>query len=193
MKSHHHLCAQRPASMLQSRITSWFLTKLEQSAEAGQENQLIKWEKTDFFLFVCSVTSSGLCIYSMFRNLWVNDFEKSKRSTRKWKFLIFQISLSLSVFFPLVMHHKPHWGAIFLPATFNLFMGFSRQEYWSGLLFPSPVDHILSELPTMPQPSWVALHTMTHSFIKLDKAVAHVISLISFLWLWLSFCLPFEG
>ena len=27
-----------------------------------------------------------------------------------------------------------------------LFMGFSRQEYWSGLPFPSPVDHILSEL-----------------------------------------------
>ena len=28
-----------------------------------------------------------------------------------------------------------------------LFMGFSRQEYWSGLPFPSPVDHILSLLP----------------------------------------------
>ena len=27
---------------------------------------------------------------------------------------------------------------------FKLFMGFSRQEYWSGLPFPSPVDHILS-------------------------------------------------
>ena len=27
-----------------------------------------------------------------------------------------------------------------------LFMGFSRQEYWSGLPFPSPVDHILSDL-----------------------------------------------
>ena len=27
---------------------------------------------------------------------------------------------------------------------FILFMGFSRQEYWSGLPFPSPVDHILS-------------------------------------------------
>ena len=26
---------------------------------------------------------------------------------------------------------------------FVLFMGFSRQEYWSGLPFPSPVDHIL--------------------------------------------------
>ena len=27
---------------------------------------------------------------------------------------------------------------------FILFMGFSRQEYWSGFPFPSPVDHILS-------------------------------------------------
>ena len=28
-------------------------------------------------------------------------------------------------------------------------MGFSRQEYWSGSPFPSPVDHILSDLSTM--------------------------------------------
>ena len=28
--------------------------------------------------------------------------------------------------------------------------------------------------------SWVALHGMAHSFIELDKAVAHVISLIIF-------------
>ena len=26
---------------------------------------------------------------------------------------------------------------------FILFMGFSRKEYWSGLPFPSPVDHVL--------------------------------------------------
>ena len=31
-------------------------------------------------------------------------------------------------------------------------MGFSRQEYGSGLPFPSPVDHILSDLSTMTQP-----------------------------------------
>ena len=37
---------------------------------------------------------------------------------------------------------------------FILFMGFSRQEYWSGLPFPSPVDHILSNLSTMTRPSW---------------------------------------
>ena len=29
-------------------------------------------------------------------------------------------------------------------ALFMLFMGFSRQEYWSGLPFPSPVEHVLS-------------------------------------------------
>ena len=57
----------------------------------------------------------------------------------------------------------------FLP--FMLFMRFSRQEYGSGLPFPSPVDHLLSELSTMTHPSWVALHGMAHSFIELDKAV----------------------
>ena len=29
---------------------------------------------------------------------------------------------------------------------FILFLGFSRQEYWSGLPFPFPVDHVLSPL-----------------------------------------------
>ena len=66
---------------------------------------------------------------------------------------------------------------------FILFTGFSRQEYWSGLRFPFLVDHILSELFTMIYPSWVALHAMAHSFTELDKAVVHVICLISFLWL----------
>ena len=76
---------------------------------------------------------------------------------------------------------------------FILFIGFSRQEYWSGLPFPSPVNHILSELSTMTRPSWVALHSMAHSFTELDKAVVYVIRLVSFLWLWFSFCLPSDG
>ena len=63
-------------------------------------------------------------------------------------------------------------------------MVFSRQEYWSGLPCPSPVDHILSDLSTMTCPSWVALCSMAHSFIELGKAVVHVITLVSFLWLW---------
>ena len=38
---------------------------------------------------------------------------------------------------------------------FKLFMGFSSQDYWSGLPFPSPV---LLELSIMTHLSWVALH-----------------------------------
>ena len=67
---------------------------------------------------------------------------------------------------------------------FILFMRLSRQEYWSRLPFPSPVDHILSELSTMTHLPWVAQHGMAHSFIEVDKVVVHVISLVSFLWLW---------
>ena len=67
-----------------------------------------------------------------------------------------------------------------------LFMGFSRQENWSGLPFCSLVDYVLSEPSTMTRLAWVALHDMAHNFIEV---VVHVISLVSFLWLWFSFCL----
>ena len=76
---------------------------------------------------------------------------------------------------------------------FILFMGFSKQEYWSGLPFPSPVDHVWSELSTMTCLSWVALHGIAHSFIELDKAVVHMIRSVRFPWLWFSFCLPPDG
>ena len=81
-----------------------------------------------------------------------------------------------------VLYHRCH--------LFILLLGLSRQEHWRGLPFPSPVDHVLSELSTVTRPSWVALHGMAHSFIESDKAVVHVIRLVSFLRLWFSFCLP---
>ena len=59
------------------------------------------------------------------------------------------------------------------------------KKYWRSL--PFPMDHVLSELSTM---LWVALHGTAYTFTELDKVVVHVISLISFLWLWFSFCLP---
>ena len=60
-------------------------------------------------------------------------------------------------------------------------LAFSRQEYWSGLPFPSPVDHIVSDLSTMPA-RLVWPHRVWLSFIELDKAVVLV-------WLdWLVFC-----
>ena len=46
--------------------------------------------------------------------------------------------------------------------------------FFSGLHF--------SELSTMTRVSWVALHGMAHNFIELDKALAHVIRLVDWLW-----------
>ena len=56
---------------------------------------------------------------------------------------------------------------------FTLFTGFLRQEHWSGLPFPSPVQHVLSELSAMTHPSLLALQGMTHSFLELHKSLCH--------------------
>ena len=119
-------------------------------------------------------------------------------STTGWCCCFGSVSL---LFLGLFLHCSPvaHWAPTYLGrSSFSvlsfclciLFMGFSRQKYWGGLPFSSPVDHVLSELSTMICPSWVALQGMAHSFIELDKAVVHVINLVCFLWLWFSFCLP---
>ena len=68
---------------------------------------------------------------------------------------------------------------IILP--FHTVHGVFKAGILRGLPFPFPVDHILSELSTMTRPSWVALHGMAHSFTELDKAVVHVIRLVSFM------------
>ena len=68
---------------------------------------------------------------------------------------------------------------ILLP--FHTVHGVLKARTLSGLPFPSPMEHILSELSTMTRPSWVALQGMAHSFIELDKAMVRVISLVSFL------------
>ena len=64
-----------------------------------------------------------------------------------------------SVFLELFLHWSPvaYWAPTNLESSsfsvlsfcfFILFMGFSRQEYWSGLPFPFPVDQVFSELST---------------------------------------------
>ena len=81
---------------------------------------------------------------------------------------------SIPLFFlELFLHWSPvaYWAPTNLGSSsysilsfclFILFMGFSRQEYWSGLPFPSPVDPTLSDLSTMTRPSWVAQHGMAY-------------------------------
>ena len=62
-----------------------------------------------------------------------------------------------------------HLPVSYIFALSLLFMGFSRQEYWSELPFPPPVDHVLSDVFTVTHPSWVALLGTAHSFIELSK------------------------
>ena len=70
-----------------------------------------------------------------------------------------------SFFLELVLHWSPvaYWAPSDLESSsfsvlsfclFILLMRFSRQKYWSGFPFPSPVGHILSEFSTMTRPSW---------------------------------------
>ena len=105
-----------------------------------------------------------------------------------------------SVFWGLFLYSSPvvYWAPTNLGNSsfrvlsfclFILFMGFLRQEYRSDLPFLYLVENVLLELSTMTCLSWVALHSMAHSFFELDKAMIHVISLVSFLSLWFSFCL----
>ena len=100
-----------------------------------------------------------------------------------------------SFFLELFLHWSPvaYWVptdpgsssfSILSFCLFILFMGFSWQEYWSGLPFPSLVDHILSELCTMTLPSWVAPHGMAYFHWVRKGCGPSVIRLAGFLWLW---------
>ena len=72
-----------------------------------------------------------------------------------------------SFFLELFLHWSPaaYWAptnlgnssfSVLSFCLFILFMGFSKQEYWSGLPFPSPVDHVSSELSLVGQ--WIGIH-----------------------------------
>ena len=109
------------------------------------------------------------------------DFLIFHSSSLWWKGYLFSISL-LDV--PLDVHRTVQLQLLqhsWLRHRFALsFFSFSSADSFS-------------ELSSKIRPSWVALHEMAHSCIDLDKAVLHVISLISFLWLWFSFSLPSDG
>ena len=73
------------------------------------------------------------------------------------------------------------WGQcpIFLP--FHAVHGVLKARILKWFAIPFSSGPLFSELSTMTHPSWVALHGMARSFIELDKAVVHVMSLVSFL------------
>ena len=98
---------------------------------------------------------------------------------------IHSFSLELFLHWSLVVYWAPtNLGSSFFSflsfCLFVPFMGFSRQEYWSGLPFPSPKDQF-----SQTSPPWSILFGWPHMTwlisIELHKTVVHVIKLASFL------------
>ena len=96
---------------------------------------------------------------------------------------------SLSFLPPWEFQTPPPWGPLDFLSTclgndsLNTVHGVFKARKRKCFAIPFPVDYILSELSAITHLSWVALHSMAHSFIELDKAMVHVIHLVSFLWL----------
>ena len=85
-----------------------------------------------------------------------------------------------SFFLELFLHWSPVacWASTNLGSSsfsvlffsfFILFVGFSWQEYWSGLPFPSPVEHILSELSTTQSRRFWCTKGPGWQFVKVRK------------------------
>ena len=79
---------------------------------------------------------------------------------------IFSNELTLWIRWPCLLDGHISWPSL-------LSMEFSRQEYWRGLPFPPPVDHVLSELITVTCLSCMALHSIAYSFTELHKPLCH--------------------
>ena len=137
------------------------------------------WMEHSRYLYDIALYSIGLCLYHV-------------KSTTGCCFCFRSI---FSFFLELFLHWSPaaYWSPTDLGSSsfsiisflfFILFMGFSRQEYWSGLPFPSPVDHILSDLSTMTCPSWLAPQGMAWFHWVRKGCGPSVTRLTSFLWLW---------
>ena len=98
------------------------------------------------------------------------DFTFTTRHIHNWalfplclSFFIPSGAISQLFFHSILSTHWPgtQYGTSSSVLSFCLFivlMGLSRQECWSGLPFPSPVDHVLSKLSTVTHPSRAALH-----------------------------------
>ena len=110
-------------------------------------------------------------------------------STTRWCFLLWLWLFILSgIISPLISSSilGTYWPGefifkclIFLP--FHTVHGALKARILTWFAIPfSSGPHFIRTL-TMICPSWVALHGKAYSFIELDKAVVHVISLISFL------------
>ena len=133
-------------SLVKSLLVRWFLKcqcSVLPSPVWPLPICLASWASHSRFLCNIAPYSIGLCFY-----------HKSQPQLSIFFFFFCFGSVS-SFFLKLFLHWSPvayrtpndlgtsSFGILSF-CLFILFMGFSRQEYWSGLPFPFPLDHILS-------------------------------------------------
>ena len=117
------------------------------------------------------------------------DFISITSHIHNWVLFLLCVSVS-SFFLKLLLHWSPvaYWAPADLGSSsfsllsfclFILFMGLSRQEYWSGLWFPSVVDHILSDLTKPPPVHFWNSHLKTPGPDLQVRAGSWYISLLS--------------
>ena len=117
--------------------------------------------------------------------LYLLDFTFSTRHIQSWTSFPLQPATSFLLQLSVIALHSSavvYWtpsnlggssSVSYLFAFLLLSLGFSRQEYCSGLQFSSPVYHVLSALFTMSCPSWGAMQCMVHKFMELHKTLWH--------------------
>ena len=127
-----------------------------------------------------------------------SDYSFTTKHVHNWALFLLWLCLFIlsevisSFFLSSIIGHLPAWGVDLLV---SYLFAFSCCSLGSQSKNTEVVCHSLLQWTTFCQnsPTW-PIHLgwsytgMTHSFI--DRAGIHVISLVSFLWLWCSFCLP---
>ena len=106
-----------------------------------------------------TVVAIPICILGLSR--WFSDKECAPMQE-----LQEMLARSLGREDPLEEEIANHSGILFV---FSYYSWGSQWKNAELVYIPSPVGHILSELPTMTRLSWVALHGMAHSFIGLPS------------------------
>ena len=152
--------------------------------DVGRSIRVFKWVHFTFYRDSCSndnrqIYNNNSALYSF--GLYFHHQSHPQMG------IVFALAPCLH-FSGVILHWSPvaYWtptdlGSLSLSVLsfclFILFMGFSRQEYWSDLAFPSPVDHILSELSTMTRPS--ELVTMTRQYCSVKSNIAQEPGMLS--------------
>ena len=97
---------------------------------------------------------------------------------------------------PVASEHLLSWG-VHLSVSYVFafsYCSWDSQEKNTEVVCPSLLQWTTFCQNCPPSPIHLGWPYMAWlSFIELDKAVVHVIRLVSFLWLWFSVCLPSDG